>query len=206
MASERTGMRDRAAWAVAALAALLAGLAAVAVATSGRAGEPPGRNAWKGPPGSIVHRHAGRLGLRGAALAEIEQIVRESGERDAALQQQIDAARERMRTMLDADADAVAVLAQAEALGALESEARKNRLTAVMQIRTHLDARQRAEVQHIHDEELAAEHGRGSAAAACARELAACPQSSSARQRLACLEARWSELGAGCRGALEGLF
>jgi Spy/CpxP family protein refolding chaperone len=117
------------------------------------------------PVGGLIERHAERLGLTGQPLAAVQAIVAASGERHAALLARLDAARAQMRELLSQPVpDAQAVMAQADAIGAIETDLHKNRLQAILDIRNQLTPEQRAELLRIRDEEHAkrdaeAEHG-----------------------------------------------
>jgi Spy/CpxP family protein refolding chaperone len=150
-------------------------------------------------PGSLVERHAERLGLDAATLASVQQIVRESGARDSEFGEQIAAARAQLRQLFDREAGLAAVLAQAEKIGALETEARKSRLRALMDVRAKLTPEQLAELVLIRDE-VRAQRATLGACAADLREL--CSESETGPEALACMQSRWSELSSECHSAL----
>ena len=131
--------------------AILALAAGLCVAAAAAARPPEDR-----PPGGLVARHAERLGLSGESLAAVQAVVDASGARHQELVAKIDAARNAMRDLLSRPIpDADAVMAQAEAIGTLETELHKNRLRAIMQIRALLTPEQRTELLRIREEERA---------------------------------------------------
>ena len=136
---------------------LRAGIAALALAASlapaaAFAREPDPHR----PIGGLIARHAERLGLTGAPLAAVQAIVKASGERHAELMAALDGERLRMRKLLSEPVpDAAAVMSQADAIGAIETQLHKNRLQAILDIRNQLTPEQRAELLKIRDEEHA---------------------------------------------------
>jgi Spy/CpxP family protein refolding chaperone len=118
----------------------------------------------RGPKPSFDHlleRHAERLGLDDATQARIRAIAdarREEGER---LAERVRALHGEMRALLDQDApDTDAVMRQAEAIGAAETEMHKQRLATLLEIRALLTPEQRRELVRI-VEERKREHGPG---------------------------------------------
>jgi hypothetical protein len=196
----RTGIRR----AAARLALLLAATGALALAGPARA-EPGDGGARRDPPGTMVRRHAARLGLEGPALAAIEQIVRESGARQAAIQSQIEAARTRLSALLSEEVTRPDdVMAQAEMLGSLEAQERTNRLAAILKIRTQLTPAQHAELMRIRDEERAAKQAARTDLGACSEDLRAhCGSETAGAARLGCMQTHWKELSLPCQAALE---
>ncbi|MGH0031818.1 MAG: Spy/CpxP family protein refolding chaperone [Myxococcota bacterium] len=108
------------------------------------------------PPGSFAALYAERLGLDPDAQARIQEIVARSGRRDEALRDGVQAAKQRLRDLMNAsyNPDESAVLAQADAIGAAEAEVHKNRLRAILAIREVLSPEQRAELLRMRDEEF----------------------------------------------------
>lgn len=133
------------------------GLALAAVlAVLGLAGAADARQDEHRPVGGLIKRNAERLGLTGDALAAVQAVVDASGMRHEALLTQLDAAREAMRALLSKPVpDANAVMAQADAIGAIETQLHKNRLQAIMEIRALLTPAQRTELLRVRDEEHA---------------------------------------------------
>jgi Spy/CpxP family protein refolding chaperone len=126
-------------------------VAAIGLASAAQARPPENR-----PVGGLIARHAARLGLEGDALRAVQAVVEASGGHHAELLQKLDAARSAMRELLSVPVpDPDAVMAQAEAIGAVETELHKNRLTAILEIRALLSPEQRGELLKIREEERA---------------------------------------------------
>lgn len=133
--------------AAAALGALLLGFTPAALA------RPPGPPGPHGPPERFIEANAERLGLDEETLAAITAISEDSRERSEALREQLFEAHRKMHELLDADEpDEAAVMAQADATGALEVELRKERLRAMLRIRRLLTPEQRQELVRIREE------------------------------------------------------
>ena len=131
-------------------------LALALAAVLGLAGAAEARPDEHRPVGGLIKRNAERLGLTGDALAAVQAVVDASGARHEALLAQLDAAREAMRALLSNPVpDAGAVMAQADAIGAIETQLHKNRLQAIMEIRALLTPAQRTELLRVRDEEHA---------------------------------------------------
>jgi Spy/CpxP family protein refolding chaperone len=109
----------------------------------------------------LLERHAERLGLDDATEARIRAIAdarRDEGER---LAERVRALHGEMHALLDQDApDTDAVMRQAEAIGAAETEMHKQRLATLLEIRALLTPEQRRELVRIF-EERKREHGPG---------------------------------------------
>ena len=103
--------------------------------------QPPGPGAHRGPPPLhlIVQHRGAELGLEAAVLEEIERIGEESEEMLRPLKEEIDAAREEMRAMMQADApDRKEVLRQVDRIGELSHKAARQRIEFALEIRTLL--------------------------------------------------------------------
>ena len=88
---------------------------------------------------------------------------------------------------------------QADRLGALEAEASRRRLAAMLAIRAMLSDEQRAELVRIREED--GPRGRRSP---CAADLAEhCPDASPGRGALQCVSQRWEDLSPQCRRFFE---
>ena len=108
------------------------------------------------PIGGLIQRNAERIGLKGDALASVQAVVEASGKRHEALLAQLDAARNAMRSLLSKPVpDSAAVMAQADAIGSIETQLHKNRLQAIMDIRALLTPEQREVLLRVRDEEHA---------------------------------------------------
>jgi len=166
----------------------------------GAGADPPDRR----PPGSFAVRYAEGLGVDAEGQARIQEIVARSGLRDAALRDELHAARQRIRDLMDAThhPDEAAVMAQADAIGALEAEIHKNRLRAIFEIRELLSPEQRQQLLRIRDEKHPRRRGIGGMEE-CGRDLRVLCGAEEGRAGLACLLERWDELSAACREAFE---
>jgi len=139
--------------------AVLALVAALALAGAASAGGQPDETR---PPGGLITRNAARLGLQGDALAAVQAVIDASGARHADLLAKLDTARDAMRELLSQPVpDAKAVMSQADAIGAVETELHKNRLQAIMEIRALLTPEQRKTLLQIRDEEHASREHEG---------------------------------------------
>jgi Spy/CpxP family protein refolding chaperone len=112
-------------------------------------GGPPGHPA----PGDFIEQHAERLGLDQQTVDAIRAVIERSRASSETLRADVSAAHGELRELLHRDTpDEAAVMQQAEKIGALETEASKNRLRAVLEIRKMLTAEQRRELDRIRRE------------------------------------------------------
>ena len=112
-------------------------LAASAVAWPG-GGPGPGR-------GMFLQRQIEKLDLPAETQTRVDAVFAESRTGQETLHEQIRAAHETMRSLLDRDpVDEAAVMAQADSIGALMTDARKNDLRTLIQVRSLLTPEQRA--------------------------------------------------------------
>jgi Spy/CpxP family protein refolding chaperone len=183
---------------------LLAGFSPVAISLAQPPGPPRGHGPPPGPPPErFIEEHAERLGLGDETLETIHEIVDESRERRKALRVELRDAHEKMRELLSQEEpDESAVMAQAEAVGELELEERKNRLRATLRIRALLTPEQRRELVQIRGE------GRGRRMSrrmgACRDDVSRiCPDAQPGRASLQCLSEHWDELSKECQSAFE---
>ena len=121
-------------------------LVALGIATSaaswapGALAERPG-----GGPGHGLERMLEELGLDDETLAAVDRVLDEARTRRREQHRAVRDAHEAMRALLDqAEPDETAILAQADAIGALELEAKKSRLRTLLQVRKLLPERARA--------------------------------------------------------------
>jgi Spy/CpxP family protein refolding chaperone len=144
-----------------AAALLLAGLA---VAGSGQAqppfgrhhGGPGGPGGPRGPGGphvGLIEEHAEQLGVDEETLEKIRAIVDESRAAGEDLRAELRDAHGALRELLSQDSpDFDAAMAQVETIGELEIQERKNRLGAMLRIRSLMTPEQRAELSRIREE------------------------------------------------------
>lgn len=126
-------------WAAGAIA-----IAAVATATQQAAARPGGScGGGKGARLEHLERDVARLGLPQEQLASVYQVIDQARVQRRAFDGELTAAQERMRALLAEDAPSVdAVTAQADSIGALQTESRKVELRALVQVRNLLGAEQ----------------------------------------------------------------
>ncbi len=165
---------------------------------------PPGPHKGNGPPSGSIEEHAEQLGLDEETLDAIQEIVKVSHKRGRALREGRHAAHEVMRSLLSQVApDESVVMQQAEVIGALELEERKNRLRAMLQIRALLTPQQREELVRIR-EEMGPRKRRGPLRGCRSDLQQACPEAEPGRASFQCLSEHWDELSSECRDSLEG--
>jgi Spy/CpxP family protein refolding chaperone len=108
------------------------------MSASARPGHGPGK-------GFFLQRQIEKLELPAETRTQVDAVLAESRTRQEALHQQIRAAHESMRSLLDqGSVDETAVMAQADTLGSLMTEARKDDLKTLIQVRSLLTPEQRA--------------------------------------------------------------
>jgi Spy/CpxP family protein refolding chaperone len=91
-----------------------------------------------------LERNVADLGLEQDRLTTVYQVIDDARARRRAFDGEIRGAHDRMRELLDQESPSVdAVTAQADAIGALHTEARKVELRALVQVRGMLTAEQR---------------------------------------------------------------
>jgi len=100
--------------------------------------------AQAGEESSIFREAAEPLGLSPEQLERLESISAESREYGAQIQAELQAAREEMKKLLEADEpEFAAVMAQADEIGLLETRMRKHHLATLLSLRAVLSADQR---------------------------------------------------------------
>lgn len=115
--------------------------AALALATSAVAWPGGGH----GGKGFFLQRQLEKLELPAETRSQVDAVLAESRTRQEALHEQIRAAHESMRSLLDqGSVDEAAVMAQADTIGSLMTEARKDDLKTLIQVRSLLTSEQRA--------------------------------------------------------------
>jgi Spy/CpxP family protein refolding chaperone len=111
---------------------------------------PPGPSLGPGPHGGRLKQLIADLGLDEKTLTEVNQILEASQTEHQELRRQLREAHEHMRTLLEqAEPDEVMVMAQADAIGALETEAQKQRLRTILRVRAFLTPAQRAKLLEL---------------------------------------------------------
>lgn len=161
----------------------------------------PGHHPHTGPKaGRFIEKHAERLGLDAATRQTIRQIVEEARDTGQTIRASLGRVRAEMRDLLEQDhPDETTVMGQAEKIGALQLEARKNRLRAMLRIRALLSPEQRQTLTALREQKR---HRRRFGA--CRADIAElCPQAGPGQASVRCLARYWSALSAGCQAVFE---
>lgn len=171
------------------LAALIV-VAAMATGSSATA-KPP-------HPGHRLECITERLDLDADTQAAVEAAIEESRSQAQALHDEVREAKRALHDLLSQEMpDQAAVMAHAQALGDLETDAMKHRVAALLQIRALLTPAQRAEMV-----EMRHKH-RASIVEACEADVEAfCTDAGDPRETLRCLKRNTEELTDECREAL----
>lgn len=153
--------------------------------------------------GEFLERHAEQLGLEPAQSEAISQLIEQSREQGEGLREQVHQLRRGLHELLQADVpDAEAVMAKADALGAVETDLNKLRLSTMMGIHAQLTPEQRAELKELRGEL------RGFAGEeldeACAEDVDQfCPDADDPLARAHCLRRNRGNLSESCADALH---
>ena len=103
---------------------------------------PPVRHA---PPGLRLERLVEELGLDAQTLAQVDAIIDASREKKRTLRRQLREARRQMHSLLEAEEPQEAeLLEQADRIGGLRTELRKEQLKTMLRVRALLSPGQRA--------------------------------------------------------------
>lgn len=101
----------------------------------------------RGAPYLLFEKHAERLGLDTKTLSQIRAISEATKEQSSELRTNLEKARMTMRDLLSAETpDKAAVMKQAEIMGAIKTDLRKQRLATILEIRALLTPEQRQEL------------------------------------------------------------
>lgn len=120
--------------------------AALGLATSSWAKGPGGPGGFDGP-GARLERALESLALDEAKRSEVFGVIDAARPAGRELRERLRTAHEEMRALLaDANAGEEAVLAKADAIGALHTELRKHELRTLLQVRGRLSAEQQAQL------------------------------------------------------------
>jgi Spy/CpxP family protein refolding chaperone len=140
---------------LAAAAALVLIAGAASADRDGRRGHRFGRH---GPPpiDRILERHAERLGLSDEVQERVRELAAEAEQQAEPLRAAKQKERDALHALLAEDEpDADAVMRQAEAVGAAETEMHKQRLRTLLAVRALLTSEQRKELVKIFEEKRA---------------------------------------------------
>ena len=114
--------------------------------TSGWA-QPPGPPARHAPPGSRLERLVEELELDAQTLAQVDAIIDASRDKKRTLRRQLREARKQMHSLLEAEEPQEAeLLEQADRIGGLRTELRKEQLKTMLRVRALLSPEQRVQL------------------------------------------------------------
>jgi Spy/CpxP family protein refolding chaperone len=155
-------------------------------------------------PDRFIAEYAERLGLEPQTLATLRTLVEASRAQAETLRLELRQAYAQMRALLSQEMPSeAAVMQQADAIGALELAARKQRLQVMLQIRALLTPAQRQELVRL--QETWNTRRRAAIMPACqAESTELCPGAAPGRPHLECLYEHMAELSAACQAALQG--
>jgi Spy/CpxP family protein refolding chaperone len=155
-------------------------------------------------PDRFIAEYAERLGLDQETLVTIRTIVEASRAQGETLRADLRQAYAQMRALLSQEEpNEAAVMQQADAIGALELAARKQRLLVMLRIRALLTPAQRQELSRL--QETWHTRRRSDFMPACQAESTAfCPDVASGRAHLECLYEHLADLSEACRTAIQG--
>jgi Spy/CpxP family protein refolding chaperone len=155
-------------------------------------------------PDRFIAEYAERLGLDKETLVAIRTIVDASRAQGETLRADLRQAYAQMRALLSQERpNEAAVMQQADAIGALELAARKQRLQVMLRIRALLTPAQRQELIRL--QETWHTRRRADFMPACQAESTDfCPDAAPGRPHLECLYEHMADLSAACRIAIQG--
>jgi Spy/CpxP family protein refolding chaperone len=111
--------------------------------------------------GFLLERQIEKLELPAETRAKVDAVLADARTHQEALHEQIRTAHEAMRKLLDQEiVDETAVMAQADAIGALMTEARKDDLRSLIQVRSLLTPEQRASLDQQMEKRAERWHGK----------------------------------------------
>src|SRR5262245_905838 len=155
-------------------------------------------------PERFIAEYAERLGLDKETLVMIRTIVDASRAQGETLRADLRQAYAQMRALLSQEGpNEAAVMQQADAIGALELAARKQRLQVMLRIRALLTPEQRQRLIRL--QETWHTRRMPDVMPACQAESTDfCPDVAPGRPHLECLYDHMAELSEACRTALQG--
>jgi len=180
---------------------LLTALTAPGVSRAG-AERPPRDTSAR--PDRFIAEYVEPLDLDQETLATIRTMVEASRAQGEPLRAELRQAYAQMRAQLSREVpDEAAVMQQADAIGALELAARKQRLQVMLQIRALLTPAQRQGLIRL--QETWHTRRRPAIMQACQYESTdLCPDAAPGRPHLECLYDHMAELSEACRTAIQG--
>ena len=109
--------------------------------------QPQGLPTRHAPPGLRLERLVEELGLDAQTLAQVDAIIDASRDKKRTLRRQLREARKQMRSLLEAEEPQEAeLLEQADRIGGLRTEFRKEQLKTMLRVRALLSPEQRAKL------------------------------------------------------------
>jgi Spy/CpxP family protein refolding chaperone len=104
-----------------------------------------------------LERHADRLGLSDEVIAQMQSVAAAARAAEETDRSQQDDLRTEIRSLVEAEpVDSDAIMALVDEAGALETAAKKRRLTSLLEIRAMLTAEQREQLSELRDKKLRA--------------------------------------------------
>jgi Spy/CpxP family protein refolding chaperone len=166
-------------------------------------GPPFGEHGKGGGPERFLDMHADELGLDDETREAIRTIVDASHERADELHGELRDLHQEMRDLLSEDApDEAAVMRHADAIGKVETEMHKHRLSTLLKIRALLTPEQREELMQAREERR--EERMQPLIDACEDDWnRLCPDAEDRWSRRQCMREHREELSEECRDALE---
>jgi Spy/CpxP family protein refolding chaperone len=194
-------MRVRTTMNVLVVCVLLTALAAPGISHAG-AERPPRDTSAR--PDRFIAEYAERLGLDKETLVTIRTIVDAARTQGETLRADLRQAYAQMRALLSQEGpNEAAVMQQADAIGALELAARKQRLQVMLRIRALLTPAQRQELSRL--QKTWHTRQRSDFMPACQAESTDfCPDAAPGRPHLECLYEHMADLSEACRTAIQG--
>lgn len=189
---------------------ILAGVLLLAAPSfAGPPGGPGGPHHGPRGPEEFILRESKSLGLDQKTTQAIQQVVAAQREEARSLEEERDAARKKLGDLLTQEPlDEKAALAQADAIGRIDTAMRKHRLETMFKIRALLTPEQRqklvAQMKTRHERwQQTREH----VADACKEDMAKfCSDATDRRGRRECLRSHRQELSNSCHDALRDVM
>jgi Spy/CpxP family protein refolding chaperone len=166
-----------------------------------------GHRARPGPDAArFIEKHGEELGLEPEERSAIQAIADSARGRAEELRQETEQAEQVLRELLsEAAPDQAAVMEQSDRIEAIRARERRNRLEAMLEIRSRLTPEQRDRLVEIRTDSRRGDRARGGPRFACRRDLARlCGEAVDGREKLRCLDSHWEDLSEPCRTSFDG--